>query len=317
MWLTGRLAPDSKTIADFRRDNGKAIRCVCRQFVMLCRNLNLFFQSIVAIDGSKFKAVNTRDRNFTQGKIKARMQQIEQSIDRYLAAMESADRTVPEVAEAKTERLKDKIEKLKQQMTKLEDIEAQLHASPDQQISFTDPDARSMATSGRGTGKVGYNVQTAVDDKHHLIITHEVTNVGNVRTQLSNMANQAREEIGTESLTVVADRGYYKGPETLACEQAGITIFVPKALTSSSKAKGRFGKQDFIYIAASDEYRCPADQLFSHRHSSVEDGMLLHSYWFSGGTLPLYRLVAVGFRRNAITKKPAKRRVLRGFQRFW
>ncbi|CAO3309802.1 IS1182 family transposase [Pseudomonas alloputida] len=282
MWLTGRLAPDFKTIADFRRDNGKAIRSVCRQFLVLCRNLNLFTQSIIAIDGSKFKAVNNRDRNFTQGKIKARMQQIEQSIDRYLAAMDSADRAAPEVAEAKAERLSEKIEKLKQQMTKLKEIEAQLHASPDQQISLTDPDARSMATSGRGTGTVGYNVQTAVDDKHHLIIAHEVTNVGNDRTQLSNMANLAREEIGAESLTVVADRSYYKGPEILACEQAGITTFVPKPLTSGSKAEGRFGKQDFIYIAASDEYRCPAGRLLTRRHSSMEDGMLLHSYWFSG-----------------------------------
>ncbi|KEX93577.1 transposase [Pseudomonas putida] len=282
MWLTGRLAPDFKTIADFRKDNSKAIRSVCRQFVVLCRNLNLFSQSIIAIDGSKFKAVNNRDRNFTQGKVKARMQQIEQSIDRYLAAMDSADRATPEVAEAKAERLKEKIETLKKQMQKLKEIEAQLHESPDQQISLTDPDARSMATSGRGTGTVGYNVQTAVDDKHHLIIAHEVTNVGNDRGQLSNMANQAREEIEAESLTVVADRGYYKGLEILACEQAGITTFVPKPLTSGSKAEGRFGKQDFIYLAASDEYRCPAGQLLTRRHSSVEDGMLLHCYWFSG-----------------------------------
>jgi transposase len=282
MWLTGRLAPDFKTIADFRKDNGKAIRSVCRQFVVLCRNLNLFSQSIIAIDGSKFKAVNNRDRNFTQGKVKARMQQIEQSIDRYLAAMDSADRATPEVAEAKAERLKEKIETLKKQMQKLKDIEAQLHDSPDQQISLTDPDARSIATSGRGTGTVGYNVQTAVDDKHHLIIAHEVTNVGNDRGQLSNMANQAREEIGAESLTVVADRGYYKGLEILACEQAGITTFVPKPLTSGSKAEGRFGKQDFIYVAASDAYRCPAGQLLTRRHSSMEDGMLLHCYYFSG-----------------------------------
>lgn len=198
MWLAGRLASDFKTIADFRRDNGKAIRSVCRQFVVLCRNLNLFSQSIIAIDDSKFKAVNNRDRNFTQGKVKARTQQIEQSIDRYLAAMDSADRASPEVVEAKTVRLKDKIEKLKQQMEKLKDIEAQLQTSPDKQISLTDPDVRSMATSGRGSGTVGYNVQTAVDDKHHLIIAHEVTNVGHDRGQLSNMANQAREEIGAD-----------------------------------------------------------------------------------------------------------------------
>jgi transposase len=159
MWLTRRVDPDFKTIADFRKDNGKAIRSVCRYSVVLCRNLNLFSQSIIAIDGSKFKAVNNRDRNFTQGKVKARMQQIEQSIDRYLAAMDSADRATPEVADAKAERLKEKIETLKKQMQKPKDIEAQLHESPDLQISLTDPDARSMATSGRGTGTVGYNVQ--------------------------------------------------------------------------------------------------------------------------------------------------------------
>ena len=196
--------------------------------------------------------------------------------------MDSADRATPEVAEAKAERLKEKIETLKKQMHRLKEIEAQLLESPDKQISLTDPDARSMATSGRGTGMVGYNVQTAVDEKHHLIIAHEVTNAGNDRAQLSNMASQAREEIGADSLTVVADRGYYKGLEILACEQTGITAFVPKPLTSGSKADGRFGKQDFIYLTASDEYQCPAGQLLTRRYSSIEDGMLLHCYYFSG-----------------------------------
>ena len=176
MWLTGRLTPDFKTIADFRRDNGKAIRNVCRQFIVLCRKLDLFSQSNVAIDGAKFKAVNNRDRNFTSGKVRARMEQIEQSIERYLAAMDTAERTQSEVAEAKTNRLKHKIAKLKQQMHDLKAMEQRLHQAPDGQVSLTDPDARSMATSGRGTGMVGYNVQSAVDDKHHLIVAHEVTN---------------------------------------------------------------------------------------------------------------------------------------------
>lgn len=206
MWLTGRLMPDFKTIANFRKDNGSAIRNVCRQFVVLCRKLNLFSQSIIAIDGSKFKAVNNRDRNFTSGKIRARMEQIEQSIDRYLAAMDTADRTQPEVAEVKTTRLKDKIDLLKQQMQALKAMEARLRGTPDGQVSLTDPDARSMATSGRGTGVVGYNVQTAVDSKHHLIVAHEVTNIGNDRNQLSAMAQQARDVTRIEDLTVVADR---------------------------------------------------------------------------------------------------------------
>jgi len=281
MWLSGRLTPDFKTIADFRRDNGKAIRNVCRHFIELCRRLDLFSQSIVAIDGSKFKAVNNRDRNFTSGKVRARMEQIEQSIDRYLAAMDTADRAQPDVAEAKTSRLKDKIAKLKQQMQDLKSMEERLRKAPDGQVSLTDPDARSMATSGRGTGVVGYNVQTAVDDKHHLIVAHEVTNVGHDRAALATMAEQARAATGIEDLDVVADRGYFNGEEILACEQVGITTYVPKPLTSNSKADGRFGKQDFVYIASDDEYRCPAGQRLINRFTTVEAGMTLDIYWSS------------------------------------
>jgi len=281
MWLIQRLAPDFKTIADFRHDNGRAIRNACRQFVVLCRKLDLFSQSIVAIDGSKFKAVNNRDRNFTDAKIKRRMEQIEQSIERYLAAMDTADRTQSEVAEPKAVRLKDKIEKLKEQMRGLKEMEQRLRDAPDGQVSLTDPDARSMATSGRGTGVVGYNVQTAVDDKHHLIVAHEVTNVGNDRTQLASMAQQAREATGIENLTVVADRGYFKGDEILKCEQAGITTYVPKPLTSNSKAEGRFGKQDFVYVPEKNEYRCPAGQSLIYRYTNLEAGLTTHAYWTS------------------------------------
>ena len=281
MWLSGRLAPDFKTIADFRRDNGKAIRQVCRQFIELCRRLDLFSQSIVAIDGSKFRAVNNRDRNFTSAKLRARMEQIEQSIDRYLAAMDTADRTQPDVAEAKTSRLKEKIAKLKGQMQDLKAMEQRLREAPDGQVSLTDPDARSMATSGRGTGVVGYNVQTAVDDKHHLIVAHEVTNVGHDRAALATMAEQARTATGIEALSVVADRGYFSGEQILACAQSGITAYVPKPLTSNSSAEGRFGKQDFVYEAKEDEYRCPAGQRLIKRFTSIENAMTLHSYWSS------------------------------------
>jgi len=281
MWLSGRLTPDFKTIADFRRDNGKAIRQVCRQFIELCRRLDLFSQSIVAIDGSKFRAVNNRDRNFTSAKLRARMEQIEQSIDRYLAAMDTADRTQPDVAEAKTSRLKEKIGKLKGQMQDLKAMEQRLREAPDGQVSLTDPDARSMATSGRGTGVVGYNVQTAVDDKHHLIVAHEVTNVGHDRAALATMAEQARTATGIEALSVVADRGYFSGEQILACAQSGITAYVPKPLTSNSSADGRFGKQDFVYEAKEDEYRCPAGQRLIKRFTSIENAMTLHSYWSS------------------------------------
>jgi transposase len=281
MWLTGRLAPDFKTIADFRKDNGKAIRSVCREFIVLCRRLNLFSEAIVAIDGSKFKAVNNRDKNFTDNKLKKRMEQLEESISRYLAELDRADREPTLVTEGRVSRLKEKVATVKAHLRHLKQIGQRLREAPDGQISLTDPDARSMATSGRGTGIVGYNVQTAVDTKHHLIVAHEVTNVGHDRTQLFSMAKQARSATGKQDLTVVADRGYFKGEEILECDQAGMVPLVPKSLTSNSKADGRFDKQDFIYIASDDEYRCPAGQRAIKRFTTVEAGMMLDVYWTS------------------------------------
>jgi len=279
MWLTGRLTPDFKTIADFRKDNGPAIRASCRRFIALCRRLDLFAHALAAIDGSKFKAVNARDKNFTKAKLKKRMEQVEASIERYMAALETADRQEGEAAQAKSVRLKEKIAALREQMQAFKALEPAVIAAPDQQISLSDPDARSMATSGRGSGIVGYNVQSAVDAKHHLIVAHEVTNVGHDRDQLSIMAGQAKTAMGVAVLDVLADRGYFKGEEVLACEPLGVTPYVPKPLTSGSKAKGRFGKQDFIYIAEDDAYRCPADQRLTRRCTSVENGMDLHVYW--------------------------------------
>ncbi len=279
VWLTGRLAPDFKTIADFRRDNGSAIRATCRQFVLLCRRLDLFSETLVAIDGSKFKAVNTRDKNFTPAKLQRRIEQVEESIARYMAAMDTADRQESKAAPSKSGRLKEKIEALKQQMRRLRDLEDAVKAAPDQQISLTDPDARSMATSGKGTGVVGYNVQTAVDAKHHLIVAHEVTNVGHDRGQLANMAQQAQEATGHAQMTVLADRGYFSGWEVLACEQAGVVPYVPKPLTSGAKAEGRFGKQDFVYLPKKDAYRCPAGEHLTWHFNNVEDGKVLRHYW--------------------------------------
>ena len=235
-WLTGQLAPDFKTIADFRKDNGKAIREVCRAFVALCRELDLLSAASVAIDGSKFKAVNARDKNFTEAKMKRRLERIDESITRYLAQLETADRRGDAVPEARIVRFKDKIAKLMEEVARLGVIHAEMMKSEDKQISLTDPDARSMATSGKDTGIVGYNVQAAVDTKNHLIVAHEVTNVGTDRRQLSNMAEQARTEMGVETLDAVADRGYYASEEIRACEEAGITVTLPKPMTSNSKA---------------------------------------------------------------------------------
>ncbi|MGB9057672.1 MAG: IS1182 family transposase [Pseudolabrys sp.] len=279
VWLTGRLAPDFKTIADFRKDNGEAIRNVCREFVVLCRRIDLFSDASIAIDGSKFKAVNTRDRNFTQAKMERRLAQIDESIARYLAQLDSADRQGEAVPEAKITRLNEKIAALRQEIGRLNQLNAQMMETEDKQISLTDPDARSMATSGRGSGMVGYNVQSAVDTGHHLIVAHEVTNVGSDRDQLSDMTERARLAIGSEAIEVVADRGYYKGEGIVACEQAGNTVYLPKPMTSGLYAKGRFGKQDFVYVAEEDVYLCPAGEQLTYRYTNEEDGKTLRRYW--------------------------------------
>jgi len=280
MWLTGRLVPDHKTIADFRKDNGPAIRKVCARFVTICRHLGLLAKASVAIDGSKFKAVNNRDRNFTATKMKRRMAQIEESVARYLHQLDSADRQEPSLAQTmKTTRLTEKIERLKEEMGRLEALEAERRERPDQQISLTDPDARSMATSGRGSGTVGYNVQAAVDIEHHLIVTHKVTNVGHDRSQLSPMAKQTKAALEVDELDVVADRGYFSSEEILACEEAGITVTLPKPQTSGNKAKGRFVKADFRYLADEDIYICPAGERLVYHYTNQENGLTLRRYW--------------------------------------
>jgi transposase len=207
------------------------------------------------------------------------MDQVEASIGRYLAALETADRQEGELVQAKTERLAQKIAALRAQMRVLQRLGEAVAAAPDRQVSLTDPDARAMGSSGKGTAVVGYNVQAAVEADHHLIVAHEVTNVGSDRGQLANMAGQAKAAMGAEALEVLADRGYFSGEEVLACEPLGVTPYVPKPMTSGAKAKGRFGKQDFAYNAENDTYRCPAGQTLTWRFASVENGMRLHAYW--------------------------------------
>ena len=253
---------------------------VCAQFVTLCRKLGLLNTASVAIDGSKFKAVSNRDRNFTRAKVERRRVQIEESVARYLQHLDTADRQEPsEALSARTTRLKEKITRLEQEMRRLAGLEAQMLASPDQQISLTDPDARSMATSGRGSGVVGYNVQVAVETEHHLIVAHEVINDGCDRAQLATIGKEAKAVLEVETLEAVADRGYWDSEEILACDQAGVSVTLPKPMTSGAKAGGRFGKQDFVYLPDEDGYRCPAGETLKYYYSNVERGLTLRRYW--------------------------------------
>lgn len=278
MWLLGQLRPDFKTIANFRRGNGRAIRKVCAEFAGLCRKLDLFSQALVAIDGSKFKASNNRDKNFTPAKLKRRVEEIERSIERYLSRLDRVDDEEPD-APSQSGTLQDKIASLKEEVKRLKALESEVVSAPGKQLSMTDPDARSMRS--RGTGIVGYNVQTAVDTAHHLIVAHEVTNQGNDRDFLSPMANKAREQMGVDDLEVVADRGYYKGEEIKASEEAGVKVYVPKPRTSGNRARGLYDKSDFRYIPQDDAYRCPAGETLIWRMTTQEKGQNLHRYWSS------------------------------------
>jgi len=241
--------------------------------------MDVFNDAIVAIDGSKFKAVNHRDKNFTPNKIKRRLERIEASLEGYLEALDSADLEQSSITEAQTERYEDKIAALTQEMERLMGFEQEMLDTPDQQLSLTDPDARSMKS--RGSGIVGYNVQTAVEGAQHLIVAHEITNVGSDRSQLKNMAKQARSAMGIDDLSVVADRGYSNGLEIKGCEDDGITTYVPKPLTSSNQAKGLFGRGDFHYIAEDNEYLCPAGERLISRFTKVERGRKMNCYWSS------------------------------------
>ena len=277
IWLTGRLMPAFKTVADFRKDNRKAIRRVCTEFVGVCRELELFSATLVAIDGSKFKAVNSRDQNFTKNSVKRRLKKTQANIDRYLAKLDQADQDEPEIREVTAQELKQKIASMEAKMEELKGYEAEVDAHPDKQVSLTDPDSRSMMKAGGGSS-VGYNVQTAVDSKHHMIAAHEVTNAPTDRQQLSSMAGQASVALDAETLTVIADPGYYKGEEIVDCYEAGIKALVPKTNSSPSQAKGRYSKADFRYDAEQNEYSCPAGQRLTYRFDSVEHGMKLWVY---------------------------------------
>ena len=284
MWLTGRLCPDFKTIADFRRDNGPAIQKVCSHFIRLCRETKLFTESVVAVDGSKFKAVNNSDRAFTARKLQVRQEQLEESVGRYLAELDRADREPTRVTEDRIAHIQKRIQTIKARMKELDDIRIQMEAAPDGQVALTDPDARCMASRGRDTPMVGYNVQTAVDAKHHLIVAHEVTNVGNDRTQLMPMAQKAREVMGfapKTAFTALADRGYFNGDQILECDRAGITALVPKSLTSNNRAKGLFDKKDFRYQPGSDTFQCPSGEQAIRRFDTLENERKMIKYWSS------------------------------------
>ena len=276
IWLLRKLRPDFKTIADFRKDNTKAFKQVFRQFTLLCRELDLFGGELIAIDGSKFKAVNSRHRNFTKKKLKKALKHIDTKIEQYLKELDRADEEEADVQKPTVEELKDKIEQLRQRKDRYSKLKEELEASGESQVSLTDPDSRSMSKSPKVD--VGYNVQAAVDDKHKLIVEQDVTNAVTDVDQLSGTAIKAKEVLGIDQMKVVADMGYYHGDEIKACEEAGIEPYVSKPLTSANTKLGLYGKEKFTYDPEKDCYRCPAGQELTYRFDTLELGRHIRYY---------------------------------------
>jgi transposase len=276
MWLLRQLRPDFKTIADFRRDHPEALKGVCREFIVLCRRLELFGGELWAIDGSKFRAVNARDRSFTPARLATLQRDIDRTIGRYLKELERQDEAEAGTEGPSAEALKEKIAALEQRRAGYEEARQALEASGASSVSLTDPDSRPMMSAGRI--EVCYNVQTAVDSRHKLIVAQEVTNAAGDRDHLSPMATAAQEALGGAQPVVVADQGYYHGAEIRSCIGAGLAPLVPRPLTSANEARGLFTKDAFVYDAARDAYRCPAGELLTYRTTTVELGRTIKNY---------------------------------------
>lgn len=280
IWLLRKLRPDFKTVADFRRDNGQAIKAVGREFILLCRKLELFGGELVAIDSTKIKAQNSKGRNYSETKLKALLAEIEKKVSAYLKeldqsdAQEEASRSGPERLSA--EELKQKMAQLKERQKELESLAQELEKSGDTQVSQTDPESRAMSM-GRGS-TIGYNVQTAVDAKHSLIVATQVTNTTSDLGALGLMAIKAQEALEARNLKVVADKGYYNGKEVLACDSIGVTAYVAKPLTSANTALGLYGKERFKYDPQDNCYLCPAGQKLTYRFATNEKGRAIYYY---------------------------------------
>jgi transposase len=285
IWLLRKLRPDFKTIADFRRDNGQAIKSVGRQFILLCRKLELFGGELVAIDSTKIKAQNSKGRNYSEAKLKALLAEIENKVSAYLKELDQADAQEAQSSadseqRLSVEELKEKIAQLKERKKELENLAQDLEKSGGRQVSLTDPDSRAMSM-GRGS-TVGYNVQTAVDAKHSLIVDTQVTNTTSDLGALGTMAIKAQESLEAKKLSVVADKGYYNGKEVLACDAIGVSAYVAKPLTSANTARGLYGKESFKYDARKNCYICLADQKLTYRFATNEKGRAIYYYRASG-----------------------------------
>lgn len=269
IWLMRKLTPDHKTIAEFRKQNIEGIKKVCRKFTLVCKEMGLFGGELIGIDGSKFKAVNSKERNLTVKKLEGLISRIDGRIEEYLNRVEEADKEEGGAKGITAEELKEKIEKMRKQKARYEGIKRDLNDSEESQISLTDPDARLMKT--RLGNDVCYNVQVAVDEKHKLIVAHEVTNSANDMKNLAEIAKEAKDELGVETVEAVADEGYYDCGQVRECEEAGIAVYMSKPPLNGKR--GLFSKMDFVYDREKDVYRCPGGAELTYRTMDKSEGL--------------------------------------------
>lgn len=277
MWLLGKLQPDHKTISEFRRRHVKSLKAVCRKFTMLCKQLDLFGGEFISIDGSKFKAVNGRDNNYTKAGLEKLLSEIDDRINTYFQSLDETDNQEQDVHKTDARELKEKIASLNQVKQCYEALLEQLAESGENQISLTDPDSRLMKTGNTGKD-VCYNAQIAVDDKHNLIVADDVSNVGSDRIQLSNMAKAAQSTLDVEDLDAAADKGYHSTEEIKECVQSGITPYIPRPEQSFNKSRGLFGKPDFSFDSELNCYTCPAGEKLGYRTTITQAGQRYHTY---------------------------------------
>ncbi len=276
IWLLRGLRPDFKTIADFRRDNRAAFKAVFQEFVLLCRKLNLYGRELVAVDGTRLKAVNSRDRNFTREKLAKFLRDADERLADYLERLDRTDAEEGPASSARVKTLAAKITSLKQRRIRYTALQAEMERTGESQVSLTDPDSRAMATHPK-VG-VGYNAQVAVDSKNKLIVAFEVTNAGSDLGLLAQTATAAKEALGVETIQAVADRGYYKGEDIQACEDAGIEAYVARPQRGSAVHGGFFRKDEFTYDPSTDTYACPGGHLLHPLYRSTKDGTERHHY---------------------------------------
>ena len=277
IWLMRELKPDFKTIADFRKDNAAAFKAVVREFTRLCRQLDLFGGQLLAIDGTKLKASNAADRNWSQSKLDKQLAQTEAKLEEYLKAMEQADaQPQPEWGPSKDGELKEKIVRLNQRKAQIQQRLQSLAQSGESQFSATDPDSRGM--KGAHGHVVGYNVQGSVDAKYHLLVRSEVTNLAADQGQLARVAQAAKAELEIQQADVVADGGYFKSEDIKSCQELGMEPHLPAVQNSPSERAGLFGKSDFRYEPEQDVYQCPSGAQLGRRRQMEDKGRVLFNY---------------------------------------